>query len=424
MMNENQSNPIPDPQPDNLAETHPNPVSEPPSDNLAETQPNEASEPQVDNLAETQSNPVSEPQADNLAETRPNEASEPQTENPELIQPQNSYDSGSDEINDTKPHKIAKPSRSGFWISLVLLVAAIGLGSVAGYGRGVSERVSAQGTLVAQQLGAQFNLVQQDLDAGRYSVARQRLEYIISQDPSYPGVAEKLAKVLVEQAITPSPIPTETPTLTPTPDLRSQDAIFAQAQQQLNNKDWTALMGSLDSLRKADPTYKAANIDSMYYTALRNRGMDQILGSSVYKTTNLEGGIYDLTLAERFGPLDGYADGLRSFSRLYIRGASFWDVDWKQASDIFRQVKDFAPNLRDSSNVTASQRLFRADLKYGDQLAALQRSKDYCTALDIWNEAASIAPLGDEYTYKFNQLNERCNPPTEVPSETPTPLVQ
>lgn len=313
-----------------------------------------------------------------------------------------------------------------FWIVFLIFLLLLILGSFSGYGIGVMERRGAQSTLVSQQLGEQFKLVQQDIDGQRFIVARQRLEFILQQDVSFPGATDKLAELLVLQAITPSPVPSATPTLTPTPDLRSQEAIFAQAQQQLDAKDWTGLMGSLDSLRKTDETYKTVKVDSMYYQALRSRGMDQILGSGAYKTTNMEGGIYDLTLAERFGPLDGYADGLRNFSRMYIIGASFWDVNWPQAIEYFRQVSAYAPNLRDASNVTASQRLSDALLGYGDQISQAAKFKDRCEALNYWEEANRIIPLNAVYMKKYNGLNSDCHPPTEEPAPmpvdpTPTP---
>ena len=323
-------------------------------------------------------------------------------------------------VSDTQPHPVKKAPRVGFWIGLLVLLAALGLGSMAGYGKGVSERVSAQSTQVSQQLGEQFALVQQDIDAGRYSVARKRLEFIIQQDASFPGAADKLAEVMVKQSITPSPLPTDTPTVTPTPDMRSQEAIFAQAQKQLVDKDWSGLMGSLDSLRKADPTYKAVLVDGLYYTALRNRGVDQIMGAGAYKTTNMEGGIYDLTLAERFGPLDGLAEGQRAGARLYIVASSFWSVNWQQAVEYFRQVAQFyGPNMRDSSNVTANSRLHDALLNYGDQVAAQSKLNDRCKALDLWTEAGKITALDGVYSTRFNQLNEECNPPTEVPTAVP-----
>ncbi len=320
-------------------------------------------------------------------------------------------------VSETSPQKVTKKrSIAGIFISLLVLIVASGLGGTAGYSRGVGERVSAKGTLVASQLDAQFLLVKTDLAEGRYSVARQRLEFIINQDPSFPGAADALSQVLVNMAITPTPLPTATPTLTPTPDMRSQETIFAQALQQQDAKDWNGLMASLDSLRKADPTYKVTIVDGMYYTALRNRGVDQILGSAFYKTTNLEGGIYDLTLAERFGPLDGYAAGLRSFAREYIVASSFWDVNWQQAVDLFREVYRNTPNLRDASNYTAGMRLHDALLKYGDELAAQAALKDRCQAITVWQEANTLQALDKPYTLKYNTLYQACFPPTGVPT--------
>ena len=350
---------------------------------------------------------TNEPQPNKLIDTQPIKVKKSKPDNLSSTEPQVAAD--------LAPQKKPKRSFWGFWLSLLVIVVALGLGSMAGYGRGVSERMDAQSTQVTKQLDAQLALVQQDIDAGRYGIARQRLEYIIKQDPSFPGATDKLAQVMVASAITPSPVPTETPTLTPTPDLRNQEAIYAQARQQYDAKEWTGLMESLDSLRKADPTYNAVIVDGMYYTALRNRGMDQILGIGVYTISNMEGGIYDLTRAEKFGPLDGYADGLRNFTRMYIIGASFWDVNWPQAVDYFRQVSQYAPNLRDSSNVTSNQRLYRALLKYGDQKSGNPKLKDRCGALDLWNEASNIAPLTDEYANKYRQLDSDCNPPTEPP---------
>jgi hypothetical protein len=180
------------------------------------------------------------------------------------------------------------------------------------------------------------------------------------------------------------------------------------------------MLSSLDSLRKADPNYKTAEVDGMYYTALRNRGMDEIMGNRAYaQTTNLEGGIYDLTLAERFGPLDGLSDGMRTWARYYMVGASFWQLDWSQAVNYFGQVYQYAPNLRDSSNYTAGQRYHDALLQYGDQQAAASRLKDRCLALNSWATAAKISPLDDVYASKFYQLNLLCNPPTSTPTTAP-----
>ena len=310
-------------------------------------------------------------------------------------------------------------------ITVLVLLAAVALGGAAGYGKGIGDRIAVQQTSEGKIVVEQFTLAQKDFAEKHYDAARQRLEYIIKTYPSYPGAADLLTSVIVQMSITPTLTPTPIPSATPTPDLRSQEAIFAQAQEYLKKSEWTNLLASLDSLRKADPTYKAALVDAMYYTSLRNRGMDQIMGNRAYAdTTNLEGGIYDLTLAERFGPLDGLADGMRTWARYYIIGASFWELDWAQAIDYFAQVSQYAPNLRDASNVTATQRYRTALLKYGDQQASAGKLKDRCAAINSWNAAANISPLDEEYAIKYNQLYLECFPPTPTPEpvvETPTP---
>lgn len=322
---------------------------------------------------------------------------------------------------DTQPLQKVKNRRIlPVLISALILLAALALGGFAGYSQAIAARVSVQQTSVGKMLVDQFALAQQDFAAKRYDTARQHLEYIIKQDQNYPGAVDLLTKLIVEMAITPSPTPTLVPTITPTPDLRSQETIFAQAQTQLKNSEWTNALASLDALRKADPTYKAVQVDGMYYIGLRNRGMDQIIGNRAYaETTNLEGGIYDLTLAERFGPLDGLADGMRAWARQYIIGASFWELDWAQAVNYFALVAENAPNLRDGSNFTAGKRYYISLLKYGDFLATAKKLKDRCLALDQWATAQNMTPLDNEYSEKFAQLNLLCNPPTETPEPTP-----
>ncbi|MDX9991229.1 MAG: hypothetical protein RBS68_04180 [Anaerolineales bacterium] len=342
-------------------------------------------------------------------------------------------------LSDTQPTKIRKRGRFGFLIGLFILTAALILGSMGGYGWGVTDRVAAADATRSQAFGEQFEMAQQDFAARRLDNARQRVEYILKSEPGYPGAADLLSQVLIQMAITPSPTLTLTPTITPTPDLREQESIFSQIKAQLAAADWDGAIASLDALRKKDNTYRAAQLDGMYFMALRNRGAAKILGQGVYANPpNLEGGIYDLTLAERFGPLDGQAAGYRNFARMYIQGASFWELDWLQAVNYFGEVARFTPNLRDGSNMTANERYRLALLNYGDVLDANPRLKDRCPALEQWDISASIGPLDGDYTAKYNQLFSECYPPTatpepftatpelftpipEVPTLTPTP---
>ncbi|PKN94920.1 MAG: hypothetical protein CVU44_03695 [Chloroflexi bacterium HGW-Chloroflexi-6] len=327
-------------------------------------------------------------------------------------------------LSDTQPTPVRQKRRFGFVIGLLIITAALLFGSLGGYFWGVDDRVQAAEATRSQALGEQFAMAQEDFAARRLDIARQRIEYILQNDPGYPGGADMLAQIMIQMAITPSPTVTPSPTITPTPDLREQEAIFAQAQAQLTASDWDGAIATLDGLRKRDVTYRTAQIDGMYFIALRNRGAAKILGQGIYAALpNLEGGIYDLTLAERFGPLDGQAAGYRNFARMYIQGASFWELDWAQAVNYFGEISRYTPNLRDGSNITATERYRIALLNYGDVLNANQRLNDRCPALNQWAQAANIVPLDAEYSAKFNELNLECNPPTNTP-EPFTPTVE
>lgn len=330
-------------------------------------------------------------------------------------------------LSNTQPNQAKRRSSASLWISLLVLLAVITVGSLGGYNAGISERVAADKAQLTAQLDEQMAFARQDMEAGRYEIARKRLEWILSRDAGYPGVSEMLVEAQVRLSITPTPLPSPTPTLTPTPDMRTQETILANARQQIQTKDWNGAIVSLDGLRKADPTYHVVEVDGMYFIALRNRGIDQILGRGAFQTTNLEGGIYDLTLAERFGPLDNQALSLRTGARMYIQASSFFGVDWPQAVNYFGEVYRLYPGLRDATGVTAGERYREALLHYGDQKAEEKKMDDRCIAIDLWNEAAAISPLDNAYAAKYNRLFLECYPatPTIDPASliTPTPEV-
>jgi hypothetical protein len=158
----------------------------------------------------------------------------------------------------------------------------------------------------------------------------------------------------------------------------------------------------------------------MLYLALRNRGV-----AKISQEADLEGGIYDLSLAEAFGPLDVDARGWREWATLYIRGASFWGVNWQQAVLYFSQVAPYAPTLRDSSGRTAFQRYYESLLGYGDWLAA---QGAWCDAQLQYEEAQRQRTLNEvkpTVAYLYQQcINTPTPSPTvtsEIPQETPVP---
>lgn len=323
----------------------------------------------------------------NLEETSPVRLPEDEDKPPQLEAPQ----------TPSKPRRPAWLKWTLLGLVGLLLVAAIS--GYSGYQAGIDLRQQAEATQVASGLGDQFQLAEQDIGNQNYDLARQRLEYIIRNQPGYPGAQEKLAEVLTQLNTTATPTPQPTPTLTPTPDNRSQQELFSQAQQSLQNSDWNSTIDALLTLRKEDPTFQVVTIDDMFYTALRNRGVDKIL-----KEGDLEGGIYDLSQAERFGQLDAEANSYLTWARYYILGASFWQINWQEAVNYFSQVAPAMPGMRDGSGMTSTERYRQALIGYGDQLAGEDK---WCDAADQYNTALSIGS-DPKVEDKLNEASSKC----------------
>jgi hypothetical protein len=304
-------------------------------------------------------------------------------------------------------------------ILLVLgIAAALGLatlgGVLAGYRSGVNARQSSATEQALLSVKDQYDLAVQDLAEGRYEVARQRLEYILAYDPNYPGATDRLTEALsiLYATATPSPLP---PTITPTPtrDPRPVQELFSQAQSLVSSSQWDQAIDTLLAVRQADPAHQTARVDGMLFISLRQRGVEKIINLG-----NLEGGAYDLALAERFAPLDVQANSWRELARLYLTGSSFWEVIPEQAVYYFSQVAAAAPGMRDSSGLTASERYRLALAQYGDQLG---KNGDWCAAQEQYELSLAIG-VDAAIQEKRDNAALQCSPPSATPGEaTPTP---
>jgi tetratricopeptide (TPR) repeat protein len=306
----------------------------------------------------------------------------------------------SENLGNTEPHiAIRKPWRGrAFLFNALGLIIVLILAILAGYGSGLSIRRSNESSVTSQQLGDQFQLALVDIEFNRYENAKQRLDFILAHDPSFPGVQEKLTEVLV---LMNRPTPTVTPSLSPTPDFSGAEQAFTQAQAQIAAGDWAGAIGTLDLTRKLDPAYKTGQVDGMYYFALRNYGYQLITQQG-----NLEGGIYHFTLAERFGTLDRDANGLREGARYYLIGASFWELDWEQALFYFNQVAGYG--LWDGT-MTVNERLHIANMRYADQLLEQER---YCDAIPYYEQAQATGGLDAQAQEGYERALLECFPPT------------
>lgn len=305
--------------------------------------------------------------------------------------------------------------------ALLFLIFSAAAGGYLGYQSALELRYAEEVGVVAKNLAVQFQLGIDDMNAGRYAIAQKRFEWILERNPTFPGLVDQLARVKMVQEnlnLTRTPTPTPTfapPTATPTPDLRGEEELFTQARQNLLNSEWDTAIQTLIVLRNLNLKYKALEVDGIFFIALRYRGVARISNGE------LEPGMYDLTLAEQFGPLDQYAVGLRSFSRTYLSGASFWEVDWEKSVGYFEQIYKIVPNLRDSSNITASERYRIGLARWGDWLLV---RNDPCLAQDKYNLSLTVS-WDTAIAEKYNQAEQACiaaqTPTPGPPTETPTP---
>lgn len=303
-------------------------------------------------------------------------------------------------IGSTQPNKPISRTGGGrrFLFNALGLIALLTIAILGGYASGIGVRQETQSSIIMQQLGDQYQNALIDIEFGRYENARQRLEWIIQNDPSFPGAQEKLTEVLV---LSNQPVPTMTPSLTPTPDFSGAQEAFGRAQQLIAAQDWLGAIGALDQMRKLDPNYEQSKVDGMYYFALRNYGYNLIVQQG-----NLEGGIYQLTLAERFGPLDRDSNGLRVGARQYLIGASFWELDWAEALRYFNDVAGY--NLWDGT-MSVSERIHFASMRYGDELFD---AGQYCDAVTMYQNAQAIAALDNVAAANFEEAFPVCFPPS------------
>jgi tetratricopeptide (TPR) repeat protein len=304
------------------------------------------------------------------------------------------------------------------WIlpfTLLLLIIA----GIVGYFVGRSEQEQARSSEIQNVIAEQFTLGLIDLEQERFEIARQRFEYIIRLDPAFPQAAERLAEALLGLN---DPLATPTlPSATPTPNLAPVQEILDQAKAAYEAGDWNATVEQLLALRAKDPEYQAVEVDGLLYAAIRNRGIRRI---SVDQ--QLEEGIYDLSLAESFAPLDEEANNWRSWAQLYLTANSFFGLNWEQAAFYFEVVYTVAPGIRNDVTwkYAQSAQMYALQLAGGGDPCAAEEVLDLSLEI-LFNE--DLAPTA---TAVRNTCRTATSPPPAPPptatleataTETPTP---
>lgn len=321
------------------------------------------------------------------------------------------------QTQDLKENEKQLKPRRGIWVLIGLLIMLVGssAGGFLGYQEGLNLRNKAYDEALVTEVTTQFDRAVREMEEGSLQNAQKRLEYVIQHMPEFPGAQDKLTEVMMAQAWVASPTPEPLPTMTATPDMRGEEDLYNQIISYLTAEDWNSAILTMDTIRQTNLGYRTIDVDGLYYLALRNRGIFDILQGS------LEPGIYDLALAERFGPLDIEADNYRNWARYYLSGASFWGVDWPQVVRQFGELINMVPNLHDSDGMTVQERYRVGLIKWGDALALRE---EWCAASEKYEMALAFR-LDEVVAPTATAVYNECNKPEETeesqqPTETPT----
>ncbi len=281
-------------------------------------------------------------------------------------------------------------SRIGLVMSVVFFAGAlmilIAAGGWLGFQSGQRDYTARITVTVDAYLAAQLAQAVDDVTQENYALAIERLEYILSVNPGHRAARDLLTDIGVTLNVSPTPtVPTATPTPSPTPDMRPAEEMFESVEALISLGEWNTALDTLANLRKNHPSYKIVEVDGLIFLCLRNRGIEKI------SSGDLEGGIYDFTLAEQFGPLDGETESYRTWARLYLLGNAFWGAYPEQAAYYYGQLVSAAPSITDASGVSAFYRYWASLLQIAEELAKDEKwcesSEQMQLVLNTWNQA-------------------------------------
>jgi len=285
---------------------------------------------------------------------------------------------------------------ASFGIFICVVLAAIAIAAGGGVFAGERDRAVKATTTTVAQVDQQYTLSVGDLQAGRYSMAAQRLRWIQTVEPDYPGAADALAQAesALNQTATPQP------TAIPPSSGETAEQLFNEAQNFYSGQQWTNAIARLQEVQTADPTYRSDEVKAMLDQSLVTLGLQYLRGDQ------LEEGIALLAQAEKIRPLDDQAAGERNLARLYLTGRMYSDLNWGIAINNFEAIYATAPNYRD-----VKTRLRDAYVKYADYLTQLGGN---CDAAQLYQKAQAIKAT-DDVKPKLDAATTACANPTPTP---------
>ena len=126
-------------------------------------------------------------------------------------------ESTTNSVDTSENNKISKPKISGkLFIGLGIFISFLILGGVLGYLTGRQDRVNYAYIIEATTINDQFVRGLVALEKGNCENSQIHFEYILQQNPEYPGAFEKLQESILVCSHTATPTIAPSPTPVPT----------------------------------------------------------------------------------------------------------------------------------------------------------------------------------------------------------------
>jgi len=312
---------------------------------------------------------------------------------------------------------------------ILLGLAIVVLAAAAGWTEGQRVASTNATATYSADIANQLNLVNSDLAQGNLDMVAVRLQYLTTQTPAVPQVAEialTATAAYVNSQPTATPTPTTTPTvdpsslITPTEDIpptidpnAEQSAALAQrlarAQESVSLAKWDEAIEDLDIIISTDENFERTRVRNLMAQALNSKAR------ALYQAGELGEAIYYTDWAEEYGTL---ADGLsyeRYIANLYLSAkAAIGTSNAQSALSSLREIYNANPYYM---NGEVGRLLAQSYASYGD---ALLMSAP-CEAVNQYNAALNLANDGN-WLAKRNTAQNYCDFGTPTPEGfIPTP---
>lgn len=303
-------------------------------------------------------------------------------------------------------------------MGLILVAVLLGLYTLAaylGWQSGADLRAQRVSRERQEQIETQMTRAREEIEGGNYRLALRRLDWVLEQDPTYPGarglydVAESALgrdstpQATGSQSETPSPS-AATPTGTRDAEGGEGDGEPAQALRRLerlvDEEAWQEAVSAIIDFQNNHPDYERRQTDALLFEAYIGRGVELLY------TDRVELGIYYVSQAQELGDLPADVQDQRQWAELYLAGIAYFGVNWNVAIANFRDLCLAAPFYQDSC-VHLREALVAAADQYVVQ-------GEWCPAESLYREAYRLEESA-EVGEKVDQARTGCQEATPTP---------